>query len=195
MISGRGSNMKALAETCRDDPSTGAEIAVVISNEPAAEGLHWAKDKGFATALVDHRAFDSRAGFEATLEKELDFYDVDLVCLAGFMRILGRDFTERWRDRLINIHPSLLPAYKGLRVHERVLADRCSESGCSVHFVRPEMDSGPVILQRRVPVLPGDTPESLAGRILIEEHIAYPEAVRLIAQNRVKIIDEQVEFI
>lgn len=187
--------MKALADACRHDPALAAEIAVVISNEPEAEGLRWAKDRGLVTALVDHRAFDSRAGFEAALDKELRSHGADLVCLAGFMRILGRDFVRRWQDRLINIHPSLLPAYKGLRVHERVLADGRSESGCSVHYVRPEMDSGPVILQRRVPVLPDDTAQSLAERILKEEHIAYPEAVRLIAQNKVKIIDEQVEFI
>lgn len=187
--------MQALVAACRNNPAINAETAVVISNEPEAPGLYWAKEQGLATALIDHRAYKSRADFEKDIDRTLHNHSTDLVCLAGFMRLLSRDFVEHWHGRIINIHPSLLPDYKGLRVHERVIADGRRESGCTVHFVRPEMDDGPAIVQRRVPVLPGDTPQTLAGRILTEEHKAYAEAVELIAQGKVKIIDEQVEFV
>lgn len=194
LISGRGSNMQALAQACHGR-DCGAEIAVIISNRPDAGGIEWAGAQGLATEIVDHKTFAAKADFESRLLDILHHYRTDLVCLAGFMRLLSEDFVENWRNRMINIHPSLLPEYKGLNVHERVLADGCCESGCTVHFVRPEMDTGPIIIQRRVPVLPDDDPGRLANRILEQEHIAYPEAVRLISQGKIKIVDEQVEFI
>lgn len=193
LISGRGSNMQALAKACQSDDCH-AEIAVVISNRPDAKGIEWADAQGLATEIVDHKMFPDKTGFEGRLDAVLNQHGTNLICLAGFMRLLSEAFVENWRDRMINIHPSLLPDYKGLNVHERVLADGCSESGCTVHFVRPEMDTGPVIIQHRVPVLPDDNPESLAGRVLEQEHLAYPEAVCLISQGKIKIVDEQVEF-
>lgn len=189
LISGRGSNMDALIDACaqRDFP---ASVSVVISNRPDAPGLKKAADKGIATAVVDHKKYPDRAGFEKDLQKTLESYPVDLVCLAGFMRILGADFIRPWEGRIINIHPSLLPEYKGLQTHERAIADGKKESGCTVHHVIPAMDEGPVIVQKKVPVLAGDTPDALAARILEKEHEAYPEAVRILAgklKNRSKV--------
>lgn len=180
LISGRGSNLQALIESCAktDFP---ARIAIVISNVPGAYGLERAQKAGIASAVINHKDYQGREAFENALLKKLDEYDIDLVCLAGFMRVLTPHFINRWPERLINIHPSLLPDYKGLDTHARVLNDRKMESGCTVHYVVPEMDSGPTIVQKRVPVQPGDTAETLAARILEQEHIAYPEAVRLIA--------------
>lgn len=180
LISGRGSNMQALVRAC-ESPDFPARVAVVISNNPDAPGLIFARQAGIPAETVDHRAFGSRDAFEAALRRSLAKHPVDLICLAGFMRVLGADFTGAWPGRIINIHPSLLPAYKGLNVHERVLADGCTESGCTVHYVTPELDAGPVILQQSVPVLPGDTPETLAARVLEQEHAIYPEAVRMLA--------------
>ena len=184
-ISGRGSNMQALIKAC-EDPEFPARINVVISNFPEAAGLEKAQSANIPTEVVNHKDFKTREYFEKALLGTLAKYEVDLICLAGFMRLLSPYFLHPWEERIINIHPSLLPDYKGTNTHERVLEDGKTESGCTVHHVIPEMDSGPVILQKRVPVLEGDTPETLAARVLEQEHIAYPEAVRLIARKRPK---------
>ena len=161
-----------------------AEIAVVISNRPDAGGLAVAQAAGIKTAVVDHKKFQGRPAFEAALQETImQHAPIDLVCLAGFMRILTADFVNQWTDRMLNIHPSLLPDYKGLDTYARAINDGKAEAGCTVHYVIPEMDDGPVIVQKRVPILPGDTPDSLAARILVEEHKAYPEAVRIAAER------------
>jgi phosphoribosylglycinamide formyltransferase 1 len=182
LISGRGSNLQALIDACSETDFP-AQIKVVISNRPGVQGLERAQSAGIKTEIVDHEDFDSRDLFENALQETLDRYDVDLICLAGFMRLLGRDFVERWHNAIVNIHPSLLPAYKGLNTHERVLEDGCAETGCTVHYVRAEMDSGPIIAQRVVKVLPGDTVDILAARVLEEEHKTYPDAIRVIAES------------
>lgn len=186
LISGRGSNMESLIRACAA-PDFPARVSVVVSNRPDAAGLSKAVAAGIATEIVDHKNFQDKAAFETALQKALEKYPVDLICLAGFMRILGVDFIDRWPGRIINIHPSLLPDYKGLDTHERVLADGREETGCTVHYVIPAMDEGPVILQKKVAVVPGDTPDSLSARVLAQEHIAYPEAVRLIAEKTAKM--------
>jgi phosphoribosylglycinamide formyltransferase-1 len=185
LISGRGSNMSALVESSRvaDYP---AEIVIVISNEPDAGGLTFAASRGIPTAVVNHRNYSSRETFGEAIEAELFTAGVEIVCLAGFMRLLATPFVERWRGRMLNIHPSLLPAYKGLNTHARALADGVKTHGCTVHFVAPELDSGPIIVQAEVPVLPGDDEKSLAARVLKEEHRIYPEALRLVAEGRAK---------
>lgn len=180
LISGRGSNMSALIEAAKA-PDFPAEIAGVLSNRAAAPGLAIAAVEGIATASLAQSRFPSRDMFEDTMTQVLESWEVDYVCLAGFMRILGEDFVTRWQGRLINIHPSLLPAYKGLDTHERVLADGATEHGCTVHFVTPGLDEGPAILQARVPVLADDTVETLSARVLVEEHRLYPQALRLLA--------------
>ena len=191
LISGRGSNMQALIEACAEKGYP-AEIVVVISNVPAAPGLARAAAAGIATLAVDHRVYTERSAFEDALHAALLSRNVDLVCLAGFMRLLTEGFVGRWHDRLINIHPSLLPAFRGLHVHERVIAYGARFSGCTVHFVRPAMDDGPIIVQAVVAVQADDDPERLAARVLAEEHRIYPLAVRLIAEGRVRVIDERV---
>jgi phosphoribosylglycinamide formyltransferase-1 len=185
LISGRGSNMSALVESSRvaDYP---AEIVIVISNEPDAGGLTFAASRGIPTAVVNHRNYSSRETFGEAIEAELFTAGVEIVCLAGFMRLLATPLVERWRGRMLNIHPSLLPAYKGLNTHARALADGVKTHGCTVHFVAPELDSGPIIVQAEVPVLPGDDEKSLAARVLKEEHRIYPEALRLVAEGRAK---------
>ena len=193
LISGRGSNLHALLQAAQR-PSWPAEIALVVSNAPSAAGLAYAVEAGVRTAVVDHRVFPGREEFEEALHAELTRANVELVCLAGFMRLLTRGFVDRWQDRLINIHPSLLPSYKGLRTHERVLADGVRITGCTVHFVRPEMDSGPIIVQAAVPVLDGDDSERLAARVLAAEHRCYPLAVRLVAENRVSLENGRVRI-
>lgn len=185
LISGRGSNMQALIAACAD-PAYPARVAVVIANNPDAAGLVTAREAGIDTAVIDHHAYTDRAAFEAALDRALDAAGVELVCLAGFMRVLGADFVERRAGRIINIHPSLLPDYKGLHTHARALADGRRRAGCSVHFVTAGLDDGPVIAQESVPILPGDTPEILAARILPVEHRLYPAAV---AQVAAKIIE------
>jgi phosphoribosylglycinamide formyltransferase-1 len=186
LISGRGSNLQALIDACAR-PGFPAEVSLVVSNEPRAQGLARAAAAGIASRVIDHRGFADRPAFEAALDDALEAAAVDLVCLAGFMRLLTESFVARWRDRLINIHPSLLPAYKGLDTHRRVLADGVRFTGCTVHFVRPEMDDGPIVVQAVVPVLAGDDEESLAARVLAAEHRCYPHAVRLIAEGRVTV--------
>jgi len=181
LISGRGSNLQALIDACAQEAFP-ARIGMVISNDPTAYGLERAKSAGIKTEIVSHKG-KSREEFEDALMAGLNKYEIDVVCLAGFMRILTPRFIDQWPERLINIHPSLLPDYKGLHTHERVLQDGKEESGCTVHYVVPEMDSGPIIVQKRVPVITGDTPESLAARILEQEHAAYTEAVRIVASK------------
>ena len=188
LISGRGSNMRALIEAAKA-PDYPAEIALVISNEPDAAGLDFARSNGIATTIVNHRDFISRDAFGIALDQALQASKVEIVCLAGFMRMLASSFVERWKGRLINIHPSLLPAFKGLDTHARAIAAGEKMHGCTVHFVVPELDSGPVILQAEVPVLSGDDEQSLAARVLAEEHRIYPEALRLVAEGRVKFGD------
>src|SRR5215217_4769432 len=184
LISGRGSNMSALIAATRaaDYP---AEIVGVLSNRAAAPGLAVAAAEGIATASLAQSKFPSRDMFEDIMTQMLESWDVDLVCLAGFMRILGDDFVNRWEGRMINIHPSLLPLYRGLHTHERALADGATVHGCTVHFVTPGLDEGAAILQAEVPVLPGDTPETLSARVLIEEHRIYPLALRMLAEGSV----------
>jgi phosphoribosylglycinamide formyltransferase 1 len=183
LISGRGSNLKSLIEACAD-PEFPAEVVLVISNVPEAGGLAHAEAADIPTRVIDHKAFAGREAFEARVNDALAGAGVELVCLAGFMRLLTPGFVARWQGRLINIHPSLLPAYPGLDTHARAIADGTGEAGCTVHHVVAEMDAGPIILQARVPVLPGDTAETLAARVLKEEHRIYPEAVRMIAEGK-----------
>ena len=184
LISGRGSNMVALIEAAKDKDFP-AEIALVVSNEPAAQGLERARAAGIATAVVDHRPHGKdRAAFERALQAAIEPHRIDLICLAGFMRLLTPWFINQWQGRLINIHPALLPAFKGLDTHARALAAGAKQHGATVHFVVPEMDSGPVILQEAVPVLPDDTEATLAARVLAAEHRIYPQALRLVAEGR-----------
>lgn len=186
LISGRGSNMIALIEAAKA-PDYPAEIVGVLSNRAAAPGLEYAASLGIATTSLAQSKFPMREMFEDTMTQVLESWEVDYVCLAGFMRILGEDFVNRWSGRMINIHPSLLPDYKGLHTHERALADGVAEHGCTVHFVTPGLDEGPAILQARVPVIDGDTPETLAARVLIEEHRIYPQALRMLASGQVQL--------
>ena len=180
LISGRGTNMRSLVEAAQD-PAFPCEIVLVLSNRPDAAGLDWAKSRGAPTAIVDHRAFDSREAFERAMQGTLEAHGVDLVCLAGFMRLLTGWFVGRWTGRMLNIHPALLPAYKGLHTHERALRDGVKIHGCTVHFVDLEMDAGPIVAQAAVPVAGDDTPETLGQRVLRQEHLLYPHALRLIA--------------
>jgi phosphoribosylglycinamide formyltransferase 1 len=190
LISGRGSNMAALIEAAKD-PAYPAETVLVVSNEPDAEGLKRAAEASIRTEVVEHRLFGrDREAFERALHRELVRFEVELVCLAGFMRILTPWFVRQWQGRLLNIHPSLLPAFKGLNTHARALAEGVKEHGATVHFVVPEMDSGPIIAQMAVPVRPGDTETTLAARVLDAEHRIYPMALRLVAEGRVRIVGE-----
>jgi len=183
LISGRGSNLKAIIDAA--DPLI--EIRAVISNRPQAPGLLYAQQAGIATQIIDHKTFKSRIEFDTALQTAIDHYQPKLVILAGFMRILSPDFIKHYRGRLLNIHPSLLPAFKGLHTHQRVLQSNMEEHGTSVHFVTEELDSGPVIIQARVPVLPDDDEDSLAARVLQEEHRIYPQAIHWFAQGRVQL--------
>ena len=182
LISGRGSNMMALVEAARD-PAYPAEIVCVLSNRADAKGLDFAAANGIAARVIDHKAFATREAFEAALDDELRAMNVEIIALAGFMRVLTAGFIARWEGRMINIHPSLLPAYKGLHTHERALADGAKTHGCSVHLVTPELDGGPVLLQAEVPVLADDTPDTLAARVLRQEHRIYPQALAMLAER------------
>ena len=189
LISGRGSNMVALIEAAKE-PSYPAEVALVVSNEPAAQGLQRAAAAGIRTAVIDHRKFGKdREAFDRALQAELQAHQIELVCLAGFMRLLTPWFVRQWDGRLINIHPALLPAFKGLDTHARALAAGAREHGATVHFVVPEMDSGPIIAQAAVPVRSGDTEATLAARVLEVEHRIYPQALRWVAEGRVRVAD------
>jgi len=184
LISGRGSNMAALIEAAkaRDYP---AEIVLVVSNRRDAAGLARAREAGIATALVDHTPYgEDREAFERALDAQLSAYRIDIVCLAGFMRLLSPWFVGRWNGRLLNIHPALLPQFKGLHTHRRALDAGVERHGATVHFVVPEMDSGPIVMQESVPVIDGDTEETLAARVLALEHRIYPQALRLLAEGR-----------
>jgi len=178
--------MQSLVKACADE-NFPAEIVTVVSNNLEAAGLKFAAENSISTRVIDHRDFDDREAFEVLLTEYLAELDVDLICLAGFMRLLTADFVNRWRDRILNIHPSLLPAFKGLHVHERAIESGARFTGCTVHFVRPEMDDGPIIAQAAVPILQDDTADILAARILEQEHLIYPLALRLVAEKRVRI--------
>jgi phosphoribosylglycinamide formyltransferase-1 len=182
LISGRGSNMVALL-----DAVLPGRIAAVISNRPGAAGLDLAKSRGVATAVVDHKAFPDRASFDAALAQEIEGFGPDLVVLAGFMRVLGDDFVRRFQGRLINIHPSLLPSFPGLDTHGRALAAGVKLHGCTVHFVTPTLDNGPIIIQAGVPVFADDDESRLAARVLEQEHRIYPQAVRWFLEGRLAL--------
>lgn len=182
LISGRGSNLKSLIAASAD-PTFPAEIVLVVSNVETAGGLQIARDAGIATKIIPHKPFPSREAFDAEIDRALRDASVQLVCEAGFMRIHSAWFAKQWEGRILNIHPSLLPKFPGVRVHEQVLAAGETESGATVHFLTAELDSGPIVAQRKVPVLPGDTPETLAARVLAVEHELYPEAVRMVVEG------------
>lgn len=193
LISGRGSNMKALIEAA-GDPRFPAEIALVASNVPDASGLDVARAAGVATAALDHREFGEREAFERALNAKLEETRIEFVCLAGFMRLLTPYFVDAWAGRMINIHPSLLPAFPGLDTHARALAAGARFAGCTVHFVTSEMDVGPIVGQACVPVLPGDDEAALAARVLAAEHRLYPHALGLVSSGRAKIVDGKVRI-
>ncbi|MFW5450941.1 MAG: phosphoribosylglycinamide formyltransferase [Methylophagaceae bacterium] len=183
LISGRGSNMVSIVEAVKNKDLP-INVAAVISNRPNAAGIDYAKQVGIATAIIDHQNFESRQLFDLALAKEIDNYSPDLVILAGFMRILTTGFVEHFSGRLINIHPSLLPKYKGLHTHQRAIDAGDKEHGASVHFVTAELDDGPVVLQARVPVQADDTATTLANRVLQQEHLLYPEAIRQLISRK-----------
>lgn len=191
LISGRGSNMASLLGAAREGDYP-AEIACVISNRPEAQGLAKAAAEGIPALAVDHKGFASREVFEAELDATLRAHKVDIVACAGFMRMMTAGFVEAWRDAMVNIHPSLLPAYRGLDTHARALADGVKLAGCTVHVVRPELDSGPIIAQAAVPVLHNDSEESLAARVLEAEHRLYPHALALFASGRAVVSGDRV---
>jgi phosphoribosylglycinamide formyltransferase-1 len=183
LISGRGSNMAALIEAAKS-PDYPAEVSLVLSNVPDAGGLRVAEAAGIATGVVDHKPFGKdRAAFERALQAMLEQHEIEIVCLAGFMRILTADFVDKWQGRMINIHPALLPQFKGVDTHRRALEAKVKQHGATVHFVVPEMDSGPIILQEAVEVRPGDTEATLAARVLAVEHRIYPQALRMLAEG------------
>lgn len=186
LISGRGSNLQALLDAA-GRPEFPAEVVLVISNSASAYGLERARAAGVAGLVIDHRAFPDRAAFDQAMDAELRRCGAELVCLAGFMRLLGPAFATAWRGRMINIHPSLLPSFKGLHTHRQALEAGVKLHGCSVHFVTPDLDDGPIIVQGAVPVLDGDDEDRLAARVLTVEHKIYPLAVRLIAEGRVEL--------
>ena len=185
--------MAALAAAAKA-PDYPAEIALVVSNRPDAGGLARAEAEGIPTLALDHKAFADRAAFDARLTQALEETGVEFVCLAGYMRLLSSGFVAHWHDRMINIHPSLLPNYKGLDTHARALADGARFHGCSVHFVRDDVDSGPIIAQAVVPVEAGDTPDSLATRVIIQENQLYPHALALVASGRARVEGERMVF-
>ena len=186
LISGSGSNLQALIDSIAQDGNP-ARIAAVICNRADAYGLVRAQNAGIPTRVLDHKQFDGREAFDAALIEAIDGFDPQLVVLAGFMRILTGDFVRHYEGRLLNIHPSLLPKYKGLHTHQRALEAGDSEHGCSVHFVTEELDGGPLVLQAVVPVESDDTPESLAQRVHVQEHVIYPLAMRWFAEGRLKL--------
>jgi phosphoribosylglycinamide formyltransferase-1 len=191
LISGRGSNLGALIEACKaqDYP---AKIVLVISNIPSVQGLLRAESALIPALVINHKDFATREKFDAALDTALNEAGVELLCNAGFMRLHSEGFVARWRNRHLNVHPSLLPAFRGLHSHARVLEAGATITGCTVHFVRPEMDTGPIVAQAAVPVLPDDTPESLGARVLDAEHRLYPHALRLVASGEVRVEDEHV---
>ena len=193
LISGRGSNMQALLEACRD-ASFPAEICGVLSNRADAGGLAVAADAGIATAIIDHRSYKDRQAFESAMHAQILDWQADLVACAGFMRVLTEFFVEKWQGRIINIHPSLLPLFKGLHTHQRALDAGVTIHGCSAHFVTAGVDDGPIILQAAVPVMPEDTADSLAARVLEAEHVIYPQALALVAAGRARLEGQRVRL-
>lgn len=191
LISGRGSNLEAIIQAVRAGELP-VELCAVISNRPHAPGLWAARQQGIPTEVIDHGNFPDRNAFDRVLIERIDLRRPDLVVLAGFMRLLGPDFIDHYAGRLMNVHPSLLPAFPGLRTHERALAAGAKQHGATVHFVTHEVDSGPIIAQALVPVLPGDTPEALEARVLIEEHRIYPLAIRWYAEGRLSVSNGRV---
>ncbi len=191
LISGRGSNLQAFIDACAGGELC-ADICVVISNNPTAEGLKKATSAGISTACVDHRDYPSRESFDDALAEEVRRWRVDLVILAGFMRILTPGFIQPFAGRLLNVHPSLLPKYPGLHTHQRALDAGDSEAGVTVHFVTLELDGGPPIIQARVPILPGDTAAALAGRVITKEHLIYPLAAQWYISGRLQLTDHGV---
>jgi len=190
-ISGRGSNMVSLLEACKSDEYPALPV-LVLSNNPDAPGLLAAQQAGIPTATLTRSEFDTRDAYDHALNDALNSYNVELICLAGFMQILSKGFVEKWRDRIINIHPSLLPSFKGLNTHERALEAGVEFTGCTVHYVRYEMDTGPIISQAVVTVRDDDTAETLAARVLIEEHKIYPHALKLVASGTVRVEGENL---
>ncbi|HSM94508.1 MAG TPA: phosphoribosylglycinamide formyltransferase [Rhizomicrobium sp.] len=186
LISGRGSNLQSLIDAAKA-PDYPAEIALVISNKEGAAGLCVAQNAGIPSRVIPHQNYASREEFDRAIDAALSEAKIDLVAEAGFMRIHSEWFARTWEGKLLNIHPSLLPLFPGIRVHQQALDAGVKESGCTVHFIVPELDSGPTIAQAAVPVLPGDTAETLAARILVEEHKIYPEALKLVAEGKVKL--------
>lgn len=190
LISGRGSNMRSLI-----DAKLPGRCAAVISNRPEAAGLAWAAERGVPTVVVDHKAFPDRDAFDAALAAEIERHGPDLVLLAGFMRVLGRAFVERFEGRMLNIHPSLLPAFPGLHTHRSVLEAGIRIHGCTVHFVTASLDSGPVVVQAAVPVLQDDSESALAARVLAQEHIVYPQAARWFLEDRLSLVQGRVMLV
>lgn len=194
LISGRGSNLAALIQACRE-PDFPAEIALVISNVETAEGLAVAASAQIPAKTISHKAYAAREDFDAAIDAALTEAKIELICEAGFMRIHSDDFVRKWQGRMLNIHPSLLPAFKGIRVHQQAIDAGVRVSGCTVHFVVPELDSGPIIAQAAVPVYPGDTAATLQSRVLVEEHKLYPAALRLVAEGKVVLRDGRTVFL
>jgi phosphoribosylglycinamide formyltransferase-1 len=190
LISGRGSNMLALIEAARS-PDYPAEIALVLANRAEAQGLQLAKERAIATAVIDHKIYAGREDFEKSMQVLLDLHRIELICLAGFLRVLTPAFVQHWEGRMLNIHPSLLPAYRGLDTHARALADGVKIHGCTVHFVVPALDEGPIIAQAAVAVLGSDTEQTLAARVLEQEHVIYPAALAAVAGGHVRIIENR----
>lgn len=193
LISGSGSNLQALLDMCAEENAP-AEITRVISNVPDVYGLERAKKAGVSTTVINHKDYDGRESFEDALHQVLASEGVGLICLAGFMRLLTDGFVQRWRDRMINIHPALLPSFKGLHTHDRAIEAGVKFHGATVHYVRPAMDEGPIVVQAAVPVLPSDTTEELAKRVLVQEHKIYPLALKLIAERKVRVSGEKVVY-
>jgi len=191
LISGRGSNLQSLIDAC-SAPDYPAEIVMVLSNKPDAYGLERAADADIPAAALDHKLFKDKSEFEDAVHAALIESGADLICLAGFMRLLTADFVAKWAGRMINIHPSILPSFKGLHTHRQTLDGGVKIAGCTVHFVVPEMDAGPIIIQAAVPVLPDDDEDALAARVLEQEHRIYPRALRWLAEGRVRIENGQV---
>lgn len=182
LFSGRGSNMQSLAAHIAR-PDVPAELALTVTNRPDAGGIAFCRAENIPCQIIDHKTFETRESFDAALDNALRAAEIDLICCAGFMRLLTTDFVNGWPDRLLNIHPSLLPKHKGLHTHKHALEAGDTEHGCTVHFMRPEMDEGPIIVQKSVPIMPDDTPDTLSARVLAQEHIAYPEALDIVLKK------------
>lgn len=191
LLSGRGSNMEAIVQRCAEQRWP-AQVVAVLANRPDAEGLAFAARHGITTAVVDHKAYDSREAFDDALAERIESFAPDVLLLAGFMRVLGTAFVRRFEGRMLNVHPSLLPAFPGLHTHRRALESGCQAVGATVHFVTPELDHGPIVMQSVVPVRAGDTPATLAERVLSTEHVIYPQSVLWFLQGKLRVADGRV---